>query len=209
MRVAKDLYFYLAVACSLGGFYEIRHLPYGWDTVTMFWVGQFFGSGVLVRWIAGGVYSDVIKARMEVAANAPVSEERAKSNEQAKELAKGWDGFRPLNRSLIPAMVTNQQTVEMPKLSYQTHFWTCVLRAYDMDPKGQSKVDLSETTWVTTRRMFSQKPFAEMKRRAAAAGALRRKDGRRNSQFVVADRGRVEWLAAGNTLPDTSPPPSF
>lgn len=196
----RDWYVALAASCSISGFVVSQSFLPTWDVKTMFWVAQFFGVTSLARWFVGGVWSDVDNARtvLKIMLNKEVIQD--KSFEEAKQRAK-QEGMNPVDRSQMgntkPAFA---QTVEMPKLNLQSHFFTCVLRSYDLDPQKQSQVDITEKLWVIDRKMFSQKPFQNMVRKAEEAGAFKRKYRGPKAPRIVADRGVVEHYARGNQL---------
>lgn len=110
----------------------------------------------------------------------------------------------PAGWKLLPNL--NQQVVEFPKFDKERRFWIDVLRMYDFDPDTQKYVDLTEQRWVVDKKMFFQKPFANMKLKAEHFGLLKRKGKSKSSKFVVASRVAVALVASGHELPEWNPP---
>lgn len=104
-------------------------------------------------------------------------------------------------------LVQFENVVEFPTFNTERRFWIDVLRMYDFDPATQKHVDLTEERWVINKRMFSQKPFANMKLKAEHFGLLKRKHKGKSAGLIVKSREAVAMVAAGQELPYWTPPP--
>lgn len=125
--------------------------------------------------------------------------------ELIKEIKSETPGvFVPLVRSIQPAYT---QTVEMPAFNAEQIFAKDVLRMYDSDPVTQRHVDLTEERWVVNTKRFSQKPFANMKKKWEQYGLLERANTNKNAKFIVKSRIAVELVASGKPLPVRDTPP--
>jgi hypothetical protein len=196
----NDWYFFLAAGCSALGCGVAKNFPLpDWTVQAGFWIPQLFAATALVRWVGASVWSDVDRARTLLSMRL----QNETSQDERKEPAAS---FTAIDRSELSAMITNPQIVELPKLNIQTHFFTCILRSYDLDPIRQSQVDMTETLWVKQRGMFAQIPFRVMKDRAVDCGAFKRKNSNKNAPYIVASRNMLVWLASGNPLPAHPPP---
>lgn len=179
---------------------------------TAFFIFETLGLLVVVRWIGSSMWTDVSNShtllKMRLSAEGGEESDEARRVREAVERGKKQDGFISVDRPAIEkaksGMMVSAQVVEMPRLNVQQSFFASILVSYDMDPEGQSKVDLTEDTWVTRRKRFTQTQLQNMKRRAELYGALKRRHKGKRAPFVVADRARVDYLAR-NDFPDSLP----
>jgi hypothetical protein len=196
----NDLYLFGGLFLSAIGVGIYDKFPAADFTVRAgFWVSEFWAGVLAVRWVGAAVLSDVDNARtmLKIRLNTETVEPKPQEEKPA-------EGYTPINRPLVnsmkTAMATNMTAVDMPTLNLQTHFFTVILKQYDLDPVGQSKVDVTETRWARERKVFSQTQLSNMKIRAKEIGAFKRESDAKRSRFLVADRAIVEWLTK-NPLP--------
>lgn len=117
----------------------------------------------------------------------------AKEDEQPK--TEMSDGFVPLVRPIINA---NSQVVSLPKLDLERSFAIAVLRMHEFNPL---KVNLTEEKWVKSGK-FSREPFLVMLEKWKTHGIIDRKNGNKNSTYIVVKPEAVRLIAEGNPLPD-------
>ena len=189
----------IAVILLIIGLYE--YLGHPWEILFFgYWLG-----GVAYEWAkfiqrTGVAYQMYIT---RTAGTQPIEQELI--NEVEKDKPSGFvPGFVPLVRSIQPAYT---QVVEMPKFDQERRFAIDVLRMYDSDPVTQKHVDLTEDRWVINVHRFSQKPFANMKKKWEEFGLLERANTNKNAKFIVKSRVAVALVASGNPLPARDTPP--
>lgn len=194
MYVPKHSHWVGPVILIMVGFYVRQQFGAYWD---VFVLVQFPLVILAVEW---GTYiwqAGVLYQRYVTGAPLPeVKHERVLENWNTGEKI----AFEPLQPNYT-------QIVEMPKFDLERRFAIDVLRMYDMDPGTQKFVDLTEERWVLQKKMFSQKPFANMKRKWEHFGVIRRKSERKNSKFLIVKREAVALIASGNSLPEMPPTP--
>jgi hypothetical protein len=125
--------------------------------------------------------------------------------ELVKEIKNETPGiFVPLVRSIQPIYA---EIVEMPAFNHERIFAKDILEMYDLDPVTQKHVDLTEERWVVSTKRFSQKPFANMKKKWEQYDLLERANSNKNAKFIVKSRIAVALVASGNPLPAGDTPP--
>lgn len=202
-----------AVVSYSAGLDRVCLLPDSQVHVVM-WTGLSFAGGMLFRWITGGIFSTsegvrtLVRMLVNKEVNIEVSDSTLREKAQKEWNEKHPDGFNKVDRTAVDkakaGMVMNTSTVDMPKMNVQKHFFECVLRMYDLDPVGQSKVDMTEDTWHTRRKLLTQAQLKFIKDEAKSYGAFKRRHSGTKAPFVVADRGLVEKLYKDG-FPDALP----
>jgi hypothetical protein len=203
MYIPKHWHWIGPVATVMLGFYIRQNFGGYWDvyllvqlplaTLAMEW-GAYI-------WQAGVLYQRYIT-------NAPAPEKKPSDKLTDWHTGKPveYGELQPIHREQIQDDKSYTQVVEFPKFSLERRFAIDVLRMYDFDPATQKHVDMTEKRWVIEKKMFAQKPFANMKLRWEHFGVIRRKTEHKNSKYLVAKREAVALIASGNSLPEWSPP---
>jgi len=199
MNIPKGWHFFGPVSVILIGFVIHEHFNGAWEVIVFVNIPLAPIAWEWAKYIQRtGVAYQMYLTRTGGAA--PIEKELI--NEINKDNKPGV--FVPLVRSIQPAFT---QVVEMPAFNAEQIFAKDVLGMYDMDPVTQEHVDLTEEKWVIQKKRFSQKPFANMKKKWEDFGLLERANANKNAKFIVKSRLAVELVASGKPLPARDTPP--
>lgn len=203
----------LCVGWKAGEMYIPKHHHYLYSVSLIlfgFWIKQKFGDTLDVWFTAfylqfvglmHGYYimqAGILYQGYITAMNTPDPKPVIVETKPALPAIKDFSEWKPV--------IVSQQVVEFPAFNLERRFWIDVLRMYDFDPATQKHVDLTEERWVIQKKMFSQKPFENMKRKAEHFGLLKRKHKGKSAGQIVKSREAVALVASGNPLPNWSPP---
>jgi hypothetical protein len=206
MYIPRHWHFALSAGISLLGFYVTQHYQNTYDVVIVFFALQYHAAmhtAYIV--IAGRMYQAYVTRQSVTKSDEPIYNHH--TGKPVEDVPVQSDGFIPLKLRKVGEPVLLNQVVELPAFDKERNFWISVLRMYDFDPITQKHVNMTEDLWVNTKKQFGQKPLANMKERGARFGLIERKNGNKNSPFIVKSRQAVALVASGNPLPDDPPPP--